>query len=65
MAQKIILTCFQPPSDLPLGYQFCEGSDLIACELREGETSREALARARDVGLTVVGWSMPILNRKL
>ncbi|MBD2120084.1 hypothetical protein [Trichocoleus sp. FACHB-262] len=58
MNQKIIFTCADLPPHLPLGYQFFEAPDFIECELLEGETSQEALARAKTAGLTVVGWSV-------
>ena len=65
MAKKIILTCSQLPPCLPLGYQLSETPDFIECELLEGETSQEALTRAKIAGLTVIGWSVKTLNRKL
>jgi hypothetical protein len=63
MPQKIILTCSQLPPSLPLGYQFSEMPDFVECELLEGETSQEALARAKTAGLTVIGWSVKKLKR--
>jgi len=65
MAKKIVLTCSQLPFRLPLGYQFCEVPDFVECELLEGETSREALAKAKTAGLTVIGWSVKKLNSNL
>jgi hypothetical protein len=65
MTKKIILTCAQLPSRLPPGYQFSETPDFIECELLEGETSQEALARAKTAGLVVVGWSVKTLDHKL
>lgn len=65
MSKKIILTCSQLPPRLPFGYQFSEAPDFIECELLEGETSQEALARAKTAGLMVVGWSVKTLNNQL
>nr|WP_290227530.1 hypothetical protein [Trichocoleus desertorum] len=65
MTKKIVLTCAQLPSHLPLGYQFYEAPDFVECELLEGETSQEALARAKTAGLTVIGWNVKTLNSKL
>ena len=65
MAKKIIFTCSQLPLPLPGSYQFCEALDLVECELLEGETSRQALDKAKDVGLTVMGWSVEVLTGKL
>jgi hypothetical protein len=62
MARKIIFTCSERPSLLPLGYQFCGASALIERELLTGETSQQALDKAKNVGLMVLGWNVKALT---